>query len=1304
MRIEGLYLDGFGHFHQRSIGPVSGPVTVFYGPNEAGKSTLLAFIRAILFGFPARFNGHYPPLAGGRHGGRITLSDSVGVIYGVERYAGARGGLNVAAPDGPASNAEAVLRRLTGNATPDLFRNVFAFSLDELQAAASLNESSGTIYSAGQGAPGLPVLRKSLSDQKGRIYVIRGINQEVPRLLNTLKDIDEKLRVIEGNAGQYGVLTARKLEIDWELQAGDGELARLNAQRTETASLLAGWDDWVALAGCEARLKEMPRFELFPEDPIPRLEGFEERARQARDDRDEAAERLRQAAEAASAVIPGEDLLDDADRIEGIRRARGSFDGSVHDLPERQAELKGMEDSLSDRLRSLGEGWDETDLDDIDTSITARDQAERWSSQLADATSSAGSAQVRLEQDNAQLQDLRSEEQEAQNRLRAGPPGQGDSVLHPASGRLEELLDDREQLERIRRGRGSFDGSVRDLPERRAELNAIESDLGKQLRDFGQGWDEERLERFDTSIVLRQEVGRWKETLTGHTDAVRQSRQRMEQEITRLNELQTGAREARERLPADSLPLDAAALGQQRDALRAARGHFNEYERARLNHENLRGQLTSLAGGQESPGRAEGLASLMLPALLALAGLVLIVGGVFLGDGALLLGLIGGLALLGAGGYYLLARTRAAPTPSASPLSATLARQSADAEARVESARLLLTEAAQPLGIDDGPAAAAALDNAEARLESATNTLTAWNEANERAEEAERLVKSQEQRLEAATRQMQNAAASGEDARRGWQEWLRQRGLADGLTPDTMIEFLGRIESTRAKLEQVVQMRHRVNAIQVDIGEYTALVQPMADKYGVALDGSDQQRITAVADTLIENFDNVRALVVQRDEVVRRLKRQEETVAAADEQQRGAAEALSETREQWRGWLREHGLRDSFTPDTMLEFLARVETARASLAEARRMRDRVAAIERDIDEFREQVEPLTINHGIPLDPEDLRQLAEVADGLIKKLEEAQSSHASRERAKGEREETRRLLDRQEQRLQSVERELAALLEAGGADDPEVFRVRARQHGERLNLERERGERIRSLEHLSGPGDRLDAFRESLAASDRNRLDQESGELSEQIAEVDSCRNSRREERGGIDNELAQLMGEEESSRLRVHRNTLLEQLQEHAREWSRLTLAEALLEKTRQKFEQERQPSVIRHAQDFFSGVTGQRYHRLYAPIGDQTITVTDATGASKQPDELSRGTREQLYLALRFGLIREFGEHAERLPVVIDEALVNFDPERALLAAESFAELSQTNQVLVFTCHPATADMFADAARAQVVDISRGS
>ena len=120
---------------------------------------------------------------------------------------------------------------------------------------------------------------------------------------------------------------------------------------------------------------------------------------------------------------------------------------------------------------------------------------------------------------------------------------------------------------------------------------------------------------------------------------------------------------------------------------------------------------------------------------------------------------------------------------------------------------------------------------------------------------------------------------------------------------------------------------------------------------------------------------------------------------------------------------------------------------------------------------------------------------------------------------------------------------------------------------------------------------------------------------------------------------------------------------------------------------------MIRHAQEFFATITGGRYKRVFVPADKPSeVFVEKTTGETLAPDQLSRGTREQLYLALRFGLIREFGERAESLPVIVDEVLVNFDPPRAQRAAEAFAELSLTNQVLVFTCHPSTVEAFTSA------------
>ena len=73
---------------------------------------------------------------------------------------------------------------------------------------------------------------------------------------------------------------------------------------------------------------------------------------------------------------------------------------------------------------------------------------------------------------------------------------------------------------------------------------------------------------------------------------------------------------------------------------------------------------------------------------------------------------------------------------------------------------------------------------------------------------------------------------------------------------------------------------------------------------------------------------------------------------------------------------------------------------------------------------------------------------------------------------------------------------------------------------------------------------------------------------------------------------------------------------------------------------------------------------------------------------QLSRGTAEQLYLSLRFGFVREFVGRSEPLPLVFDDILVNFDPARARAPAAAIRDLSESLQIFLFTCHPATVQL----------------
>src|SRR5215468_9460666 len=117
MRIESIHIDGFGVWNDKSFGPLGPGLNVFYGPNETGKSTLMAFIRAMFFGFEKRGSAkRYEPLNGGAHGGSLQLLVGDTRVR-IERSPGrhARGTVTVYAGD--ATSDESALERLLAGTT-----------------------------------------------------------------------------------------------------------------------------------------------------------------------------------------------------------------------------------------------------------------------------------------------------------------------------------------------------------------------------------------------------------------------------------------------------------------------------------------------------------------------------------------------------------------------------------------------------------------------------------------------------------------------------------------------------------------------------------------------------------------------------------------------------------------------------------------------------------------------------------------------------------------------------------------------------------------------------------------------------------------------------------------------------------------------------------------------------------------------------------------------------------------------------------------------------------------------------------
>ncbi len=151
------------------------------------------------------------------------------------------------------------------------------------------------------------------------------------------------------------------------------------------------------------------------------------------------------------------------------------------------------------------------------------------------------------------------------------------------------------------------------------------------------------------------------------------------------------------------------------------------------------------------------------------------------------------------------------------------------------------------------------------------------------------------------------------------------------------------------------------------------------------------------------------------------------------------------------------------------------------------------------------------------------------------------------------------------------------------------------------------------------------------------------------------------------------------------------ELKDAARRWSALTICLRFFQQARQIYEKERKQPVVRESEHFFRNITDGRYQTIVAPHGEERIQVIGPNESRYDLDMLSRGTAEQLYLALRFGYIQEFGRRARPLPVIMDDILVNFDPRRARAAVSTILELAEKNQILFFTCHPETVSLIKE-------------
>lgn len=194
-----------------------------------------------------------------------------------------------------------------------------------------------------------------------------------------------------------------------------------------------------------------------------------------------------------------------------------------------------------------------------------------------------------------------------------------------------------------------------------------------------------------------------------------------------------------------------------------------------------------------------------------------------------------------------------------------------------------------------------------------------------------------------------------------------------------------------------------------------------------------------------------------------------------------------------------------------------------------------------------------------------------------------------------------------------------------------------------------------------------------------KVEDEIEEISQRFKDLE-VEKARLEERI---NELSQNLSLDEiESKLSL----LEDDLDRLSRKRDRLAILSEVIKFADQKFKEENQPDVLKNAGKYFSIITNGRYTDIYIDEddGDNSIMVKQMGEAIPKnvTGTFSKGTLNQLYLALRLSLIDYLDREREALPICFDELLVNWDDVRLSSSLELLGEICKKRQIFIFTCH----------------------
>lgn len=288
------------------------------------------------------------------------------------------------------------------------------------------------------------------------------------------------------------------------------------------------------------------------------------------------------------------------------------------------------------------------------------------------------------------------------------------------------------------------------------------------------------------------------------------------------------------------------------------------------------------------------------------------------------------------------------------------------------------------------------------------------------------------------------------------------------------------------------------------------------------------------------------------------------------------------------------------------------------------------------------------------------------------------------------EETEGLIEEKKKYREQIIYELKTLLNKNGVSSIDGFKEGLAQKRAYDNLTKDRENKLAFLDNILRKIN-LEELKQKLEQLENEDYKEAEliniGETEEQLRIMENNLSelkyeySKLEERMEILNNCIQELISVEEEIARIER-----EIEQYKEEIQSIKIAKEVIESLSERIHKQFAPEINKSVSNLISFVTEGKYGNIKIDENLDISIENPSSGELISLENLSGGTIDQIYFALRFSLINSMKK--DNFPLILDDCFIQYDDRRLENILKFLVKFSEKNQVILFTCHKREMDM----------------